>query len=37
MNMDKRKGDLHLDNCRAYPSGSKKCKKARGKNDRGRS
>ena len=30
------KGDRHLNKCRAYPSGSKRRKKTRGKNERGR-
>jgi len=33
--MDRR--GCHLSRCRAYPSGSERRKKARGKNDRGRS
>jgi len=32
-----KKGDLHLYKCRTYASGSKKRKKARGNNVRGRS
>jgi len=37
INKHGQKGDLHLNKCRAYPSGSKRRKKARGNNERGRS